>query len=44
MTPEGELPITVYPSINVSAYLVSFHDDFSAQPLITYREIFQPYI
>ena len=42
-TTEGEVLITVYPSINGSACLVSMRNKLVAQPRTIYHEIFWPY-
>ena len=41
--PKGEVPITVYPSINESARLVSFCSSFVAQLRTIYHGLFQLY-
>ena len=43
LTPEGELRIAVSPSINGSAWLVSFRDEIADQLHNTYYNIFRPY-
>ena len=42
MTPRGEVPITVSPSINGSACLDRFRNDIVAQPHTNYRDLFWP--
>ena len=42
-TPKGELPITMYQSIDESTHLVSMQDNLITQPRTTYCELFQPY-
>ena len=42
-TTKGEVPITMYPSINQIACLVIMYDEIVDQPHTTYHEIFRPY-